>query len=47
MANTKKPEVTKAQIDQATSLWHSFTRWSKWGVIAIIISLALMALFLL
>jgi len=36
MANTKKPEVTKAQIDRASSLWDNFTHWSKWCVIAII-----------
>jgi len=46
MANTKKPEVTKEQIEHANSLWINFTVWMKWGVIAIVISLALMALFL-
>jgi hypothetical protein len=47
MANTQKPEVTKAQVEQATSLWHNFTHWSKISIIAIIICLALMALLLL
>jgi len=47
MANTTKPTVDKKELENAQNLWHTFTKWSKWGTIAIVIALALMALFLI
>lgn len=47
MAETKKPNVTKAEIENSQALWTSFTEFMKWGVIAVIVVLALMAAFLL
>lgn len=46
MANAKKPEVTKEEIEHAETLWKNFTVWAKWGVIATMALLALMALTL-
>ena len=46
MANAKKPEVTKEELEHAQSLWIDFTAWMKWSVIAVIICLALMAVTL-
>jgi len=46
MANAKKPEVTKEEIEHAAALWKNFTVWAKWGVIATMALLALMALTL-
>lgn len=46
MGQTQKPEVTKAEIEGAQTLWNNFTELLKWSVIAIIIVLALMAAFL-
>lgn len=47
MASSQKPEVTPEEIRHARDLWHGFTEFMKWGVIAVIASLVLMALFLL
>jgi len=46
MANAKKPEVTKEEIEHATTLWKNFTVWTKWGVISVVAILALMAVAL-
>lgn len=46
MANAKKPEVTKQEIEQARSLWDNFTVWMKWGVVSIVALLGLMAITL-
>lgn len=47
MGSTSKPEVTKQEIQEATNLWVNFTKYTKWGVIAIIVVLVLMAATLL
>ena len=47
MGQAQKPEVTKAEINSAQTLWVNFTELLKWSVVAIIIVLALMAAFLL
>ena len=46
MGTAQKPNVTKEEIEQAQTLWVNFTELMKWGVIAVIIVLALMATFL-
>jgi hypothetical protein len=47
MASSQKPDVTPEEIQHAHDLWHGFTGFMKWGIIAVIASLILMALFLL
>ncbi|HPD83706.1 MAG: hypothetical protein R3D88_03270 [Alphaproteobacteria bacterium] len=47
MANTKKPEVTQAQIDHARHAWIEFTKFMKYGVIATIGAVIVLALITL
>ncbi len=47
MANAKKVEVTKEEIEDATSVWVGFTKLTMVSVVAIIAILVLMAIFLL
>ncbi len=47
MANQTKPEYSKESLDDAKKLWATFTQWSKYGTIAIVVILAIMALFLI
>jgi hypothetical protein len=47
MASSQKPDVTPEEIQKAQDLWIGFTGLMKWGVISVIICLALMAAFLL
>jgi len=46
MAKTSKPEFDPKELDNAQKLWKTFTEWSKWGTLAVVIIVALMALFL-
>ena len=46
MANAEKPDVTAEEVQHAQSLWEGFTVLLKWGTIATITIVALMALFL-
>lgn len=46
MASTEKTKVTKAEIDHAQTLWTNFTVLLKWGTIATIACLAIMAITL-
>ena len=46
MAQSQKPETSPEDIQKAQNLWASFTVFMKYGVIATIIPLILMALFL-
>lgn len=46
MANAQKPEVTKEEIQHARTLWAGFADLMKWGVVSVIVTLALMAFFL-
>ena len=46
MANAQKPEATKEAIENANNLWTRFTVSMKWGVIAVVLCLALMAVTL-
>lgn len=47
MGNHKAVEVTKEEIENAKAVWDGFTKFSKFGIIAVCVSLVLMALFLL
>ena len=43
MGQSKQPEYDKKELENAKNLWGKFTFFSKWSVLAICISLALMA----
>lgn len=47
MGTNQKPEVTEEELKAAQSMWHNFTEYSKYSIIAICISLALLGLALL
>lgn len=47
MANQHNTDVSKEELQQAERFWHSFTAFTKYGIIGIIVVLGLMALFLL
>ncbi len=46
MAKTTKPEYSKEELQNAQSLYHKFLSFSKWGIVATIVTLVLLALFL-
>ncbi len=46
MAKSTKPEYSKEELHNAKNLYSKFLSYSKWGIIATIAILALMALFL-
>jgi len=46
MGQSKQPEYDKKELENAKALWEKFTTYSKWGIVATVILLALMALFL-
>lgn len=39
-------DVDPAALEQARNVWHGFTTFAKYGIIAVIVVLALMAIFL-
>lgn len=47
MGNTEKPEVTVEEVQKAENLWVGFTYLLKYGTIATIGGLVLLAIFLL
>lgn len=47
MGSNTKPEVTKEELKAAQSMWGNFTEWSKYAIIAICASLALLGFLLL
>jgi hypothetical protein len=47
MAETKTVSVDKKQLEHAQSLWHNFGVASKWGIIAVVVSLIGLALLTL
>lgn len=47
MANAEKVEVSKEDIENAEALWAGFTNLMKYSIIAIVVVLALMAIFLI
>ncbi len=46
MANAKKVEVTAAELKTSNKFWLEFMKFTKYGVIAIVVFLGLLALFL-
>lgn len=47
MANSSKVEYTQEQVDRANRLWGNFTKLLKYGTIATIVSVILLALITL
>jgi hypothetical protein len=47
MGTNKKPEVSKEEIEAAKTTWIGFTELSKYAIIAIFASLALLGFILL
>jgi len=47
MTNAQKPEVSSEAVDKAEDLWVKFTEMTKWGTIATIVILAIMAITLI
>ena len=47
MGNTEKPEVTAEELQNAQSCWVGFTELIKWGTIASIAGVVLLALITL
>jgi hypothetical protein len=45
--NAEKPDIDPQEVAQAEAMWDRFVRFSKGGVGATVIILALMAVFLL
>jgi uncharacterized membrane protein len=47
MAQHQPVDIDPHQAEQATRLWHHFTQWTKWSIVGIVVTLILMAIFLL
>jgi hypothetical protein len=47
MANAEKPEVTQAEIVHSRELWSGFTKLLKYGTIATILAVIMIALITL
>ena len=47
MAGSHNTESDPESLEKAQTLWKDFTEWMKYGVIAVIAVLILMAIFLL
>lgn len=47
MGNSSKPVYSKEQLDRAQNLWGGFTKMMKYGTIATIASVILLALITL
>lgn len=46
MATQQKPEYSEKELQNAQILWDRFIQFSKVGIIAIVVLVALMAIFL-
>ena len=46
MANSVNNQAEPAEVERAQQFWHQFTEWTKVGTIAVLVLLALMAVFL-
>lgn len=47
MGSNSKPDITKEELNNAQAMWVNFTQWSKYGIIFVCASLAILGLALL
>ncbi len=47
MGNNQKPDITKEELKNAQDMWVNFTEWSKYGIIIVFASLAILGVVLL